>query len=368
MRRLLRAFGLALAAVALAAPPLTAQEAAIVRVDKTRTEPLSQTVPVIGRLVATRSGAVAAEISGLVEQINVEVGDTVRKDQVIAVLDVDTLKAQQDLAVGELAQAQADLQTALAELQLSRQELARLEGLRESGAFPKGRFEDTRQRGRINEAKVGKAEAAVATKKAALRLADLNLEMSEIRAPYDGVVTQRLSEVGAYIKTGDPLVNMISDSALEVEADVPFRRLQGLRAGSEVDLILDDGSRHRAVLRAILPTENPMTRTRTARFVPHFADPRTRLADAQSVTLRIPVGERRKVVTVHKDAIINRNGRNLVYVVAHNAAQPRQIEIGEAVGSRIEVRGGLSEGETVVIRGNERLLPGARVRVDNGPR
>lgn len=341
-----------------------AQDASVVQVDKIRTEPLDQTVPVVGRLVATQTGAVAAEIDGIVEVIHAEVGDKLNRGQAIATVDVEIYKARHDLARGELNQSIAELKTARAEVKLARQAVERLEGLRKSGAFPKGRFDDALQQVRVNEAKVARAEALVATRQASLALAALNLDRTEITAPYDGVVTERRTEVGAYVKSGDAVAVMIATGTLEVEADVPFRRIGALKAGSKVTVVLDDGTRHSATVRAVLPSENPMTRTRAVRFVPQFGDRDIALADAQSATVHIPVGDRRDVVTVHKDAIINRNGRNLVFVVADNAAQPRPVQLGEAVGSRLVVRGGLKEGEQVVIRGNERLMPGAKVRVD----
>ncbi len=359
-RRFIAAVLFALAAVA----PAGAQEASLVQVDKTRVEALARMVPVIGRLVAVHSSSVPAEIDGIVTDFDVQVGDRFKKGEVIARLDVEILKARFDLARGELGQTKADLSSAHAELKLARQEWERLKGLQSSGAFPKGRFDDARLKIVMEEAKVARAQAAVATSEAAMRLARLNLDKTVVRSPFDGVVTQRLSERGAYVRAGTPLVHLMADRRLEIEADVPFQRLSGLKPGVSVDFHLDDGSRHKARVRVVLPVENPQTRTRPVRFVPVFSALATPLADAQSVTVQIPVAAKRDVLTVHKDAIIKRNGRDLVYVVAGNAAQPRQITLGIEVGARMEVKGGLKEGESVVIRGNERLRPGAKVRVD----
>jgi hypothetical protein len=119
-------------------------------------------------------------------------------------------------------------------------------------------------------------------------------------------------------------------------------------------------------VRAILPTENPLTRTRTVRLTPEFSAGMAGLADAQSVTVKVPVGVARQVLTVHKDAIITRAGKSVVYVVTDDSAEMRPIVLGEATGGRMEVLEGLKEGEQVVIRGNERLQPGAKVRVETG--
>ena len=356
---------LMLAAVAAGAPA-HAQDASLVFVDKIRSEPLSQTVPVIGRLVALQSGEVASRIGGSVTRFHVEVGDVVDKGDVIAELDTALLEAELAVARGELQQAEADLASNRAQLKLNQQELDRFAALQGSQAFSKARFEDAQQNVERAKAVIQGNKATIATRKASMQLRRLNLEYARIRAPYHGVVTRRMVEAGAYVSTGAAVIRMMADQNLEVEADVPASRLMSMPPGTPVGFALDDGSQHRAVVRAILPTENPLTRTRTVRLTPEFGGGMAGLADAQSVIVRVPVGIARQVLTVHKDAIIERGGKKVVYVVKGDNAEMRTIVLGEASGGRIEVLEGLKDGEEVVIRGNERLQPGAKVRVETG--
>ena len=194
----------------------------------------------------------------------------------------------------------------------------------------------------------------------------LDVEYAYVKSPYAGVILQRFTENGAYVRIGDPLVKILSDKNLELEADVPAMRIKGLPQKRSVRFELDDGSRHVASVRAVLPSENPLTRTRTVRFVPKFKEPGRSLAEGQSVTIDVPVGVPRDVVTVHKDGVLRRQGRDIVYVIKNDLAELRTVTIGESVGSRFEVLTGLKAGEQVVIRGNERLLPGAKVHVEKG--
>ncbi|MFQ6017075.1 MAG: efflux RND transporter periplasmic adaptor subunit [Kiloniellaceae bacterium] len=337
----------------------------LVRVDTVKPVPLSQTVPVIGRLVARQGGVVAARINGPIEAFHVEVGDRVEAGQVIAVLNAAALKAKRDLAAGELAEARAERATKKAQLVLARQAFKRLEKLKKSAAFSQARYDDQRQQVVIAEAAVRESDSAIASAKADLELAEINLYNAEVRAPYAGVVTERLTEAGAYVQTGAPLIRMIGDQTLEIEADVPFQHLSGLQPGIEIQVSLDDGTRHQAVVRALVPKENPLTRTRAVRFVANFGEAlKPRLAHDQSVTLQIPIGPRRKVLSVHKDAIVKRKGQDIVFVVTGDGAEARSVQLGAAVGSRFEVLNGLSEGDQVVVRGNERLKPGDKIRID----
>ena len=245
-------------------------------------------------------------------------------------------------------------------------EFKRMDGLRKSAAFSQARYDDTRQQVRIAEAGLRRAESAVASARADLDLAEINLRDAEIKAPYAGVVTERLTEAGAYVQSGDPVIRMIGDQLLELEADVPFQNLAGLEPGVEVGVALDDGTRHSAVVRAILPSENPLTRTRMVRFVPNIVQARRALAHDQSVTLQIPIGPERQVLSVHKDAVIIQRDQNMVFVALGDEAQARPVVLGEAVGSRFEVRDGLDAGDLAVVRGNERLRPGDKIRIAGG--
>ena len=129
-------------------------------------------------------------------------------------------------------------------------------------------------------------------------------------------------------------------------------------------MILDDDSAHEALVRAIVPEENPLTRTRAVRFVPEFSHTERPLAADQSVTVWVPVGTPRTVLTVHKDAVIKQGDVAMVFVTKGEIAEPRTITLGEAVGSRYEVLTGLEDDDMVVVRGNERLRPGDKVRID----
>ena len=357
------AFSAGLASVLGPGPALAQGESMLVRVDTVKRVPLSQTVPVIGRLVARQAGVVAARINGPIEAFAVEVGDRIEAGQPIAVLDDTALEARRDFYAGKLDEARAELTIKQAELALARQDYKRLQKLKKSAAFNQARFNDAKQKAAIADAKARQAETAIAAAKADLRLAEINLYNAQIRAPYAGVVTERLTEAGAYVKIGDPVIRMIGDRALEIEADVPFQHLGGLKPGIEVGLRLDDGTSHSAVVRALVPSENPLTRTRAVRFVPNIGDTLRPLAHEQSVMLRVPMGPARHVLSVHKDAIVKRRGKDLVFVVAGEGVEARPVRLGAAVGSRFEVLEGLSEGDRVVVRGNERLRPGAKVRV-----
>ena len=333
-----------------------------VGVDAVISQPLEQTVPVIGRFVARRTGIVAARINGPVGEFRVEVGDRVEAGDVIAVLVDDALKWRHQLQKAEEQQFQAAVSTDKARIKLRRQELKRLERLKKSAAFSQARLDDKRQEVAVAESQLAEARGELASARANRKLAEINLYNATIRAPYPGVVSKRHTEVGAYVNVGAPVVTLVDDRHLEIEAEVPANRTAGLLPNTPVDAFIDGSIRIATRVRAVVPEENPQTRTRTVRFVPELPDTLSGIAANQSVTLRLPTGNGANVVTVHKDAVISRKGNTLVYLAEDTKATMRPVRLGEAVGIRFIVLGGLVPGDLVVVRGNERLRSGQAIR------
>lgn len=325
--------------------------------------PVSQTTPVIGRFVARQHGVVAAAVEGPIGEVLVDVGDRVRKGQVLARLVLDRLQSNRDLKAAEVREKQAALKSAEAQLKFADDELNRLEKLRRSAAFSKARLSDKQNEVLKYESQVAEAQATVGQAEANLNLAAINLRDAQIRAPYNGVIVQRHVAAGNYVDVGDQILTLINDEALEIEADVPSNRLMGLQIGRSVNVRLDDGSVHKAVVRAVIPAESAMTRTRPVRFVPliNGAVPATGLAADQSVTVQIPMMQEGAVLTVHKDAVVARTGSNYVFVVDGDTVAKRVVSLGRALGERFEVLRGLKPGDLVAVKGNERLRPGQKV-------
>lgn len=340
--------------------------AARIGVDKVIKEPVSQTMPVIGRFVARQHGPVGALVGGPVDQVLVDVGDRVVKGQVLARLHMNRIRATRDFKAAELLEKQAALTTAKAQLQLAEGELTRLDRLRLSAAYSKARRNDKQNEVVKFKSEVSEAQAGVGQAEANLELAQIDLGNAEIRAPYDAVVAQRHVVAGNYVRVGDKIVTLINDTVLEVEADVPSNRLMGLQDGRTVRIRLDDARVYSANVRAVIPTENVMTRTRPVRFVPSFGDAgqSTGLAADQSVTVEIPISDPRDVVTLHKDAVISRNASNFVFVVVGDTVEKRTVRLGRAIGERFEVLDGLMPDDLVAVKGNERLRPGQKVTYD----
>ena len=272
----------------------------------------------------------------------------------------ERLLAERQLRAAEVAEEKAAVGTATAQHGFVLQVLNRLGSLSKSAAFSQARFDDKAQELIKAKSAIAEADASLQRARVNLRLAEIELGDAQIRAPYAGVVTRRHTEVGSHLGVGNPVVTLLDDLNLEIEADVPATRVGGLAAGTLVSFQIDNEKPLPAAVRAVVPAENPLTRTRTVRFTPEF-NGRGNLAENQSVTLLLPIGKARNVVTVHKDAVVVRKGRNVVFVIEDGKAEMRTVSLGEGIGGRFEVLDGLKPGDLTVVRGNERLRPGQKV-------
>lgn len=348
----------------LVAPSISySQQSAPVEVDTVVVEPLSQTQPVIGRFVARQSGTVASRVAGAVTAMLVDVGDRVEKGDAIAIVDLQKMTLLRNAARANAEHAQAEEQAALARLTRRSNELSRIEGIMESAAYSVARHEDAIQNLAETEAFAAAAAAKVASSQARLMLAEDDRLNATIRAPYNGLIRARHTEIGSYLQTGSAVVDMVNDGDIEIEVYVPSNRVGGLRPGTVIQVRPTIGAVFSAVVRGIGAEENSASRTRLVRFTPDFSGSEG-YGVGESVDALLPLGIPRQIITVHKDAILKMQGLTMAYVVSEdNTAQIRSIELGDATAARFEVLSGLSPGESVVVRGNERLRPGQSIRI-----
>jgi RND family efflux transporter MFP subunit len=175
-------------------------------------------------------------------------------------------------------------------------------------------------------------------------------------------VIKRHTLPGNYVRVGDPIITILNDTDLEIEADVPSIRALALKPNTKVTAKLQNGRTVSTIIRAIIPQENSMTRAVAIRLIVKDEDYQNRLSGNQSVTLKLPIGNPGDVTTVHKDAVLVKKGKKIVYTLRKGSANIQPMKLGRAIGNRFEVLAGLKVGELVVVRGNERLRPGEAIK------
>ena len=317
----------------------------------------------LGQLVPSTQADVASRRAGVAAEVLFKVGDRVDAGDPLVRLETDLPEIERSSGEAALEVAEAGVAAAQARLALALQGLARQERLKKSSAFSQGAFEDLQRSVEQAQSELAQANAEIRSARARLARTTYDLKQSIIRAPFKGVVIERIAQPGQYLNIGEPVAKLLDIDGLEIEADVPTDLVAGLTPGTEVTVSFPDGVDGTATVRVALPVETISTRTRPVRFKTNLngIDPQL-IAVGKSLTLQIPVSAPRDLLTVPKDALVQGSGGVwIVYAVIDGVAQPKPVSLGQSAGSRMEVLSGLAPGDLVVVRGNERLRPGQPV-------
>lgn len=301
----------------------------------------------------TASGAVAAweevviggELSGLrVAEVTVEVGDVVRRGDLLLRLDARGLRAQ-------LGQAEAAVAQAAANARVAAQRARRTDELAE------GRFV-SRQDAEQAAAEATSAQAQLATAQASLDAARVQLGFTSIRAPVDGVVSARQVQPGQVVGAGGELLRLIRDQRLEWRAELIESDLIRVAPGARVQ-VGEPGVAVEGRVRQVSPALDPQRRVGIV-----YADlPQPgALRAGMFAAGRIVLGSGRALV-IPLEAVVRRDGREYVFVIdGESRARERRIETGAVTGPLIEVRSGLDTDDRVVARGGGFLADGDLIR------
>lgn len=321
----------------------------------------------VGRILSTQSGTVSSEIGGIISHIEIEVGDRVSLRQLIVRLDTNTLAWRRQNAVATLVEKQARVTEASAVQHSAEIELRRMEHLRQSAVFSNAKYEDKIEEVERLRAARKAASAAVDQALTNLHLADSELAKAEIRAPYSGVILRRYIEIGSYVAAGAAIVDLMNDYNLEIETDVTAEYVESIKPGTMATVQIGSNPFVKAVVRAVIPDEDPRTRTRLARltFSVPPQDSGSPLAANQKVTVFFSIRAKLEnlVLTVSKDAIVHRGQQDIVFVIEDGIAKLKQVQLGKSIGERFIVVNGLQSGEKTVVRGNENLQSGQAVQL-----
>jgi RND family efflux transporter MFP subunit len=308
-----------------------------------------------------------AKVTGYLADLRVDIGDRVRKDDTLAVIEVPELAAKRPVEQAQLAEAEAQLAKAQAEDELRRTIYTRSRALRERGSITQQELDQARAQHAVAAADARLAVARVASARARLARLDALLAYATIAAPFDGVVTERFLHPGALVQAGAnagvPIVTVERADPVRAvvtvpEADVPF---------------VDRGDSAILTVRAFpdRPVPSSVTRladaldpaTRTMRVEVDVPNPDATLRPGMYGELQLDLDERPGVVTVPAAAVMTDKEQRVVYVVAGRTARKVTVVTGAADGGRMEIRSGLDGTEQVVVRGGATLTDGAPVRV-----
>lgn len=304
----------------------------------------------LGDVRAGARASVAAGAAGTVTRVRVRVGDPVKRGQLLVEIDPD-------LAAAQVATAEAEVGAVTEAEAQARREVERLSGLRENVVAEIDR-ERARSTARAQAAELSRAQAQ-------LREARATLARHHIRAPFDGVVAQRAVDPGDWVKVGDRVLELVSVEDPEIIVDAN-QALLGRIEANESATALDGRRRAELTVTGVVPALDPVSRTLRVRLVPTAPTPWLLPGMSVDVEFEVALDPGGGAVAVPADALLSSPDETRVIKLVDGAAQPLVVEVlAKAKGTALVRAEGLSAGDQVVTRGNERLRPGQKVEVDN---
>lgn len=324
------------------APPLE------VRVQPAESQAMPRFLRVTGELKGAHQALVAADASGKVVEAPVERGMAVKKGSVL--IKLDDRGAKLSLQEAEATLAETKLKT-----DWQHRELARNEPLAKTKAISDADY----QRFKVD---VAAAEAGLAAAVARRDQAQKALDDTQIRAPFDGTVAERLTEAGEFVSTSSQVVDLVATQTLRLQLYIPETAVGGIKQGQQVEFMVpaQPGRNFTGVVKHVGASVRESARDLIIEA--EVANEDQQLKPGMFAEGRLLLPEE-KVLTVPLTAVKTEGPTRRVFVVKDGQVVERLVEVGESRGDRVEIRQGVEAGDMVIVSPGPGAADGAKVKL-----
>jgi RND family efflux transporter MFP subunit len=333
--------------------PLYAQEKkpqgmppAIVVISDVRGGMMAPETEFVGTVFYEEVSEVAYEVEGLVQSVRFEEGQRVDKGTVLVSLVSDLLEKS-------LQAERAHYEQTLTDLEKAKKDLERADSLFQEALISEQSFDDRKftMSGLKNKA---------AALEANVERLETELMKKQIRAPFSGIVIKKHVDRGEWLNKGSVIATLGKDDAVDIVVEIPESYIEYIDAGMEVMVMAGEGS-ITGQIAAVIPRADIATRTIPVKV---SAKNSLHLIEGMEAKVSLPIGAERKALIVHRDAVINAYGQNVVYAVRDAKAAMIPVTVLGYRGMNAGIQSdGISAGMQVVVKGNERLRDGQDVMI-----
>jgi HlyD family secretion protein len=383
------------------APVSTAEQtqAVPVQVDVVKKGSVATRAGVTGKLAPNQEVALTPKISGKIVQLNVTLGQPVKKGQVLFTLDKNDLmnsvrqaEAQYQVALANLRQSDTNTvqslqqakngllqaQQALEDAQRNEQRMAQLfnqgaisvqqyEQAKTSLTNAKTAYENAQQALATAQQRTGVAVMAASVEQArvALQNAREQLANATVTSPISGYVSQVNGAVGEFASPQQPVVTVVNTNPLLVKANLSEAEVMSVKPGAKVTVTLTALQKDvQGVVKAISPVMDPTLRAYPVEI--SLSNPDQQLKADMVVNVKFGQEQTGSALVIPRKAVFDENGKRYVYKLEGTTAKKTEVATGEESSDLIEVKTGLAEGDKIVVKGQTLLTDGATVKIQSG--
>lgn len=344
--------------------PPGGQKALSVKASRVSRQPISLFVISNTTFESIRDVVVYSKLNAIVSELVVEEGDTIRKGGALARLDDREIRNEFEQSRIAVDQAQVNLRQAQARAELSEAEFNRAVSLLNQKLISQQEFDQTALSSRTDSLATEQAQQQLVAAKARLEGATIQLEYTTIESPLDGVVTERLVDVGDRVNVNEALFTVQEFPPLWARIYVPEKSLPELNVGQQASIVVETypEMKFEGRIKMISPTVD--SSSGTVKVTIEVASPGRFLRPGMFGTVLIATQTHPDALVIPKKAIVRERDTNYLYVInTDGTVARREIETGFSEENRVEILNGVSEGESIVSVGHETLNDGYLVAV-----
>jgi RND family efflux transporter MFP subunit len=340
---------------------------------------VTEQVLVVGNLIGAATVEVVPRVNGRLQDVNVRLGDPVRRGQLIAKVEDREIQEQVRQQEAAFKVAQASIRQREADLTLAKTNLDRSKSLYERQLLPQQTFDDTQARYDAALAQVDLAKAQFEQSKARLEELKINLSNTEIVSPVDGFVGKRHLDPGAFTGNNAPVAAVVDIRTVRLVANLVERDMKRVSVGTpgRVEVDAFPGEIFAGKVSRVAPVFDPATRTAEMEIeVPNAG---FRLKPGMYARVNLTVDTRQNALTLPRNAIVDVEGKTGVFVAGPPPAAPQgaanqqgadakvlsakfqPVSTGIRDGEQVEITAGLQEGAQVITTGAGGLKDGDRI-------
>ncbi len=331
---------------------LNAQEApraSLVEVQTLKKQEVNDLQEFVGTVNFDKKSKIASQSSGIAKKINFEVGQKVKKDEVLVQIDSDILESQ-------IKASMADVNMYEVQLKNAKKNYDRYNALVEKKSISQKVFDDAKVEYDVANENLISSKA---------KLNELNIQKSKkvIKAPYSGVIVEKNINLDEWLNQGSQIATIVNTQELEVVFNLPITFIGGLKSGDVYDINISDEI-IKAKLYAAIPSGDKLTRTFPVRFKADAGE--KFIFDGASAKISFAKETKTQALVINRDAVIKRFNMDVIFTVVENKAVMIPVKVITYFGLNAAIMGeGLVERMQIVTKGNERIFPDMPVQVLN---
>lgn len=338
------------------------KRASLVEIEKVKVVKVSEKTNAIGRLVALDPIIVSSKINQEILKVHFKIGDDVKKNDLLFTLASKDIIRNIKQITAELKLEEKTLNLLKEQLSLRDSKAKNAKNLKERKIITQDNLDNVNISLLQNKQQIAQREYNIIKLKISLDENKENLTFAKILSPVDGNIITIQGQTGALISKGKILASILANGLNEIETDLRSELASKIIIGSEVNII-NDKTNYKGKVRGIVNSENIRTGTRKVRITLNESLPKSLSASGTRFSLEISIGKSLPRLLIPKDALISRGNKQIVYCFEKGLAKQKLVKIGISVGNKIEILGGLEEGQLVVVKGNENLRPNQSIKI-----